>query len=38
MTLAHGILGDAAQGSVIAITNILGKRQIYQSVNQFINT
>ena len=33
MTLAHRILGDTAQGSMVAITNVLGKRQVNKSVN-----
>ena len=32
MALAHSILGDAAKRSVVAISDIFGKRQINQSV------
>ena len=38
MALAHRILGDAAQGGMVAVANVLGKRQVNKSVDQFVNT
>ena len=37
MTLAHSILWNTTQSGVVAITDILRKREVYQSVNQFLN-
>jgi hypothetical protein len=36
MRLSHRILGDATKGGMVAVTDILGKRQINQSVDQFV--
>ena len=36
MRLSHRILGDATEGGMVAVTDILGKRQINQSVDQFV--
>ena len=38
MTLTHRVVRNTAQGGMIAIADILGKRQVNQSVNQFFYT
>ena len=38
MRLAHRVLRDATERGMVTVTDILGKRQIDKSVNQFVNT
>jgi hypothetical protein len=37
MALAHSIFWNTTQGGVVAVTDILRKREVYQPVNQFLD-
>ena len=34
---AHGVVGDAAEGGVVAVANVFGKGKVNEAVVQFVN-
>jgi hypothetical protein len=37
VALAHGVLRNAAQGGVVAVANVFGKRQVDEPVNELLD-